>query len=74
MSLGRESITSVVGGLLNFFNQGTVFFVFFFLILSKCFLLISLGFFLTPTKSVMDSAVVLKVIQSTMKPEMFQLL
>lgn len=30
MSLGRESITSVVGGLLNFFNQGTVFFVFFF--------------------------------------------
>lgn len=63
----------MVGGLLNFFNRGTAFF-FFFLILSKCFLLISLGVFLTPTKSVMDSAVVLKVIQSSMKPEMFQLL
>lgn len=59
--LGKESIASVLGGLLNFFGRGNCLFFFLFNFILKFFLLAYLGFFLTPAKSVMDSAIVPKV-------------
>ena len=67
--LGKENITSVLGGLLDFLDWETAFF--FLLIILKFFLLVYLGFLLTPTKSLMDAAIVLKVVQSGVKPEVF---
>lgn len=67
-----ESIAPVFEGLLSccfFFNQEIAFFK----RKKKSFILVFLGFFLIHTKLVMGSVIDLKVIRSSLKPEVFSL-